>query len=109
MGDIFRDTFLGFIRVHVLYHASKGRIFGLEMIEELREHGYDLSPGTLYPILHALEKAGYLRSEQQVVAGKVRKYYRITVAGRKALRELREKIRELTREVLSDVPWAKRR
>jgi PadR family transcriptional regulator PadR len=104
VGDIFRDTFLGFVRVHVLYHAAKQRIFGMEMIEELREHGYDMSPGTLYPMLHAMEKAGYLRSEQEVVAGKVRKYYRITPPGAKVLAQLQEKIRELTHEVLNEVP-----
>lgn len=104
MTDIFRDTFLGFIRVHVLHHAAKDRIFGLEMIEELGEHGYEMSPGTLYPILHAMEKAGYLASDQEVVAGKVRKYYRATPAGMKVLRELRKKIRELTHEVLERSP-----
>jgi len=102
MSDIFRDTFLGFVRVHVLYHAAEERIYGVEMIEELGEHGYNLSPGTLYPILHALEKAGYLASEQEVVSGKVRKYYRATAAGRKVLRELQVKIRELTDEVLDE-------
>jgi DNA-binding PadR family transcriptional regulator len=102
MGDIFRDTFLGFVRVHVLYHASKGRIFGVEMIEELREHGYRLSPGTMYPILHALEKAGYLRTDPQVVEGRLRKYYRITPSGRKVLELLRARIGELTREVLEE-------
>ena len=106
MGDIFRDTFLGFIRVHVLYHASKDRIFGLEMIEELRRHGYDMSPGTLYPIFHAMEKAGYLQSEQAVVAGKVRKYYRITPGGRTVFAQLQDRIRELTREVLEERPRA---
>jgi DNA-binding PadR family transcriptional regulator len=109
VGDIFRDTFLGFVRVHVLYHASKGPIFGLEMIEELGEHGYDLSPGTLYPILHAMEKAGYLASEQEVVSGKVRKYYRATASGAKALRKLQERIRELTDEVLEDTGKPKAR
>lgn len=104
MGDIFRDTFLGFVRVHVLYHASKDRIFGLEMIEELEEHGYQMSPGTLYPILHALEKAGHLTSEQETVEGKVRKYYRITPTGRLVLDQLRDRIRELTREVLEERP-----
>ena len=109
MGDIFRDTFLGFVRVHVLYHAAKDRIFGLEMMEELREHGYDLSPGTLYPTLHAMEKAGYLRAEQEVVSGKVRKYYRITPTGKRVLGQLQAKIRELTQEVLDDVtPTARR-
>ena len=102
MSDIFRETFLGFVRVHVLYHASKERIFGVEMIEELKRHGYSMSPGTLYPILHAMEKAKYLRSVQEVVAGKTRKYYRITATGSKALGKLQEKIRELTDEVLDE-------
>jgi hypothetical protein len=70
MRDIFRETFLGFIRVHLLHHAAREPIFGTEMLDELRRHGYALSPGTLYPILHGLEAAGYLRSEQQVVGGK---------------------------------------
>lgn len=100
--DIFRETFLGFIRVHLLHHAAKEPIFGTEMLEELRRHGYALSPGTLYPILHGLEEAGYLRSEQQVVAGKVRRYYRGTARGAKALEKLKLKIRELTDEVLED-------
>lgn len=106
MGDIFRDTFLGFMRVHILYHAAKGRIFGLEMIEELREHGYELSPGTLYPILHSMEQAGYLRCEHAVAAGKARKYYRATALGKRVLVQLKERIRELTEEVLEELPPA---
>lgn len=104
MRDIFRETFLGFIRVHLLHHAIKEPVFGTEMIEELRRHGYVLSPGTLYPILHGLETAGYLRSEQRVVAGKVRRYYRSTARGAKALDRLKVKIRELTDEVLDERP-----
>lgn len=104
MADIFREAFLGFIRVHLLHHAAQGRIFGVEMIEELEEHGYKLSPGTLYPILHAMQDAGYLRSEVEVVAGRKRKYYRATPSGRKALRELKKKIRELSDEMFESVP-----
>lgn len=102
MGDIFRDTYLGFIRVHVLHHAVKERVFGVAMIAELRGHGYDTGPGTLYPILHGLEKAGYLASAHEVVRGHRRKYYGATPAGVRVLRELQEKIRELTGEVLED-------
>lgn len=102
MGDIFRDIFLAFIRVHLLHHAEEGRIYGLEMIQELARHGYDVSPGTLYPIFHSLEEQGYLSSEQETVAGKVRKYYRITERGSDALRQLRPKVRELVGEVLGD-------
>jgi DNA-binding PadR family transcriptional regulator len=98
--DIFRDVFLGFIRVHILHHAAKGPVFGAEMMEELEHHGYELSAGTLYPILHAMERADYLVSQYDVVAGKRRKYYRATRSGERALKQLRLKIRELTDEVL---------
>jgi DNA-binding PadR family transcriptional regulator len=97
---MLRDIFLAFVRVHLLHHASAERIYGLEMIEELRLHGYEMSPGTLYPILHGLEERGYLRSEQELANGKVRKYYRATAAGRKLLEQLKSKIRELEHEVL---------
>lgn len=102
MDDIFRDIFLAFVRVHLLHHAAEGPIFGLEMIEELARHGYQVSPGTLYPVFHELERAGYLSCEPETVNGKVRKYYRITAAGRDALVRLRSKIRELVREVLHE-------
>jgi len=102
MRDIFRETFLGFIRVHLLHHAAKERIFGTEMIEELAHHGYEMSPGTLYPILHAMEAAGYLASEQENVAGKMRRYYAITPEGAVVLQQLKQKVRELTEEVLED-------
>ena len=110
MSDLFRDTFLGFVRVHLLHHAVHEPIFGAEMIEELRRHGYALSPGTLYPILHALEAEGYLRSEQRVVNGKVRRYYRATARGVRTLEKLKVKIRELVDEVLEehDAPSAAR-
>ncbi len=100
MADIFRDVFLGFARVHILHHAAKERIFGVEMMEELGHHGYDLGPGTLYPILHGMEKSGYLVSEHEVIDGKRRKYYRATKTGERLLKDLRKKIRELTDEVL---------
>lgn len=102
MGDIFRDIFLAFVRVHLLHHAAEGRIYGQAMRQELARHGYDLSPGTLYPIFHSLEEGGYLSSEQEIVSGKVRKYYRITAPGRELLQTLRPKIRELVGEVLVD-------
>lgn len=103
MDEIFREIFLAFVRVHLLHHAAEGPIYGLEMIDELARHGYEIGPGTLYPVLHSLERAGYLSGEKQAVQGKVRKYYRITDAGREALLRLRPKIRELVDEVLGPV------
>ncbi|MBE7414220.1 MAG: helix-turn-helix transcriptional regulator [Deltaproteobacteria bacterium] len=97
---ILRDFFLGFIKIHTLHHAMKEDVYGLWLIEELNEHGYDLSPGTLYPILHKLEEDGLLTSYSEVVEGKVRKYYQTTPKGAHALERLREKIIELVKEVV---------
>ncbi|MFC1908628.1 PadR family transcriptional regulator [Chloroflexota bacterium] len=66
-----REFFLGLIKIHILYHASKDSIFGAEMTQEIVRHGYNISPGTLYPTLHSLEKEGYLKSSSKVVEGKV--------------------------------------
>jgi DNA-binding PadR family transcriptional regulator len=101
---ITRGVFLAFVRVHILHHAAEGSVFGLEMIEELRHHGYYIGPGTLYPILHNLENAGCLRSKQKVVNGKQRKYYVATAEGKLVLVALRKKIRELMHEVLEENP-----
>ncbi len=96
---MIRDFFLGFIKLHILYHASREPIYGLDFIRELETHGYRLSPGTLYPIFHKLEKQGYLVSERQVVDGKVRKYYTSTPRGKDALLEAYTKAQELLDEI----------
>ncbi len=101
-NTIVRDVFLAFVRVHILHHAAKDSIFGLEMIEELRRHGYTLSPGTLYPILHELENSGFLSCNGKVVGGKVRKYYKATARGRRVLAEVKGKINELVSEILEE-------
>jgi PadR family transcriptional regulator, regulatory protein PadR len=97
---MLRDLFLGFIKVHVLHHAAQAPVYGLALMEELRRHGYTLSPGTLYPLLHGLEESGYLAHAPRVVGGKVRKYYTITPRGQEALADARTKMRELVAEVL---------
>jgi PadR family transcriptional regulator PadR len=93
------DLFLGFVKLHILYHAGREPVYGLWLIEELTEHGYRLSPGTLYPILHGLQEDRLLSSETRVVEGKARKYYRLTSAGRKALEEGKKKAQELLEEL----------
>ncbi|MFH1908423.1 MAG: PadR family transcriptional regulator [Chloroflexota bacterium] len=94
-----RDLFLGFIKLHILYHAGREPVYGLWLIEELARHGYRLSPGTLYPILHGLEEEKLLISEGRVVEGKMRKYYRLTETGRTVLAEGKIKARELLDEI----------
>jgi len=96
--------FGGFVRMHILYHATKEPIFGVEMMEELARHGYDVGAGTIYPILHQLEEVGYLTSSAEVVAGKTRKYYRATPEGTAALEATKAKLRELVKEVIDDKP-----
>ena len=99
---MLKDFFLGFVKIHILYHASREAIYGVEILEELGRHGYRLSPGTLYPTLHRLAGEGYLESSSKVVGGKVRKYYTITERGLVALDEARGKLAELVNEVLLD-------
>ncbi len=99
---MLKDLFLGFVKTHILYHASRGPIYGVEMLEELARHGYRLSPGTLYPTLHRLEQDGYLSAQRKVVNGKVRRYYTITQPGQEILDEAKQRIAELVNEVLLD-------
>jgi len=106
-SKVLRDVSLAFVRIHILHHAAEGRIFGVEVMDELKRHGYDIGPGTLYPILHALEETAVLSSTHELVGGKRRRYYRTTKAGDSVLEELRAKIRELVDEVMP--PRARRK
>jgi DNA-binding PadR family transcriptional regulator len=96
----YRDFYSGLIRLHVLHHAVEEPIFGLGMIDELRRHGYQISPGTLYPLLHGLEKKRYLKATDVRSGKSLRKVYRATPLGRKALALAKEKVRELFRELI---------
>ncbi|HLE75156.1 MAG TPA: PadR family transcriptional regulator [Candidatus Bathyarchaeia archaeon] len=96
---MLRDFFLGSIKIHILHHASQEPIYGLWIIEELANHGYAISPGTLYPILHSLEAKQLLRSYDENVQGKIRKYYTVTSKGKTYLQEARQKVRELVDEL----------
>ena len=97
-----RSFFLGFIKIHILYHASKEPVFGVWISEELARHGYSISPGTLYPTLHRLERDGYLKRITKVVNGRVRKYYQATDEGELMLEKAKHKIRELVTEVIEE-------
>ena len=96
------DLFSGdFIKLHVLHHASEQPVYGLWLIEELAEHGYRVSPGTLYPLLHSLEQSELLKSYNEVYEGKVRRYYRITIIGRRQLKKAKLQLLELMGEILT--------
>ena len=94
-----RELFYGLIRIHVLLHASHEPIFGLAMMEELAHHGYRIGPGTLYPLLHGMERSGLIKTIPGRPGSRARRIYRITPEGRKALRKSREKVDELHHEL----------
>ena len=73
------------MRLHVLHHAAREPVHGTWLIAELQKHGHDVSPGTLYPILHSMEGNGLITSEHNVIDGKRLRRYVITDQGRAAL------------------------
>jgi len=94
-----QDLLTGFIRLHILHHAAKEEIYGQWIIEELGRHGYKLSAGTLYPMLHKLERQAYLRSREKRFGRTARRLYRATAQGRAALEDAKDKLRELVGEL----------
>jgi PadR family transcriptional regulator PadR len=96
-----REILLSLWKIHILHHADDGPVVGQWMLGELREHGYDVSPGTLYPLLKRLERHGWLRSEVSSGGGaRARRSYYLTPEGRKVLRLVRRQVGELRGEVL---------
>jgi PadR family transcriptional regulator PadR len=90
----------GMIRLHILHHAAKQPLYGHWMIEELNRHGYKISAGTIYPLLHGMQRRGYLTSKSERANGRCRRMYRATVKGRRALQQTKGKIRELFKELI---------
>jgi PadR family transcriptional regulator PadR len=88
------------VRLHILHHAVEGELYGQWMIEELGRHGYKISPGTLYPMLHALERKGLLKSRMHGVGRRARRLYRETPMGRRALAAAKDRVRELFGELI---------
>lgn len=91
--------FKGLIRLHILHHAVDGGFYGQWLIQELARHGYKLSPGTLYPMLHAMERRGYLKSKTERLGRTFRRMYVATALGRDANKHAKIKVRELVGEI----------
>lgn len=98
------EIFSGLIRIHVLHHACAEGVFGFGMINELRRHGYKIGPGTMYPLLHSMERRGWLRSSDTWIDGRKRKVYFATNAGKKTLEEAKIKVHELFEELFEGSP-----
>lgn len=97
-----KSLFGGLIRLHILHHAVRGDIYGQWIMEELGRHGYRLSAGTLYPVLHGMEQAGYLVSTPERRGSATRRLYRATSAGAEALTAAKARLRELFGELFED-------
>jgi DNA-binding PadR family transcriptional regulator len=93
-----RDLYSGMMRLHILRHAAERPIFGLGMVEELARHGYRISPGTLFPLLHGLEKKGYIRSTERRNGKSLRKMYQATPR-RRALAAAKSRVHEFIGEL----------
>lgn len=95
-----REVLLAFWKVHILCHASEKPLYGQWMLRELRHHGYEVSPGTLYPILHRMARLGWIQeAEATAQKSKARKLYTITPLGTDMLDIIRHQLAELLREL----------
>lgn len=99
-----KDLYAGLVRLHILHHAAHEPVFGVGIMAELRRHGYEMSAGTVYPMLHGLEKKGYLASHQERSGRHERRVYAITALGEAALADARSKVKELFGELLEGRP-----
>jgi PadR family transcriptional regulator PadR len=108
--ELEREILLSFWKAHILHHAGEKSLHGQWVIYELRRHGYEISAGTLYPLLHRMERVGWLKGKADPEGGKrARKDYRLTPEGRKALEIVREHIKELYGEVVLEAEGEKKR
>ena len=99
-----REILLSFWKIHILHHAAKGPVVGQWMLKELRHHGYDVSPGTLYPMLHRMERLGWLRSEADASCGpKARRSFYATGQGKEVLAIVLKQMQELKNETQTAV------
>lgn len=104
-----REILLSFWKVHILHHAGEEAIHGQWILTELGRHGYQISPGTLYPLLNRMERLGWLKGKSDPRGGRrARKDYRLTAEGRKVLRVIRRQLEELYAEVIAEAGKARR-
>ena len=113
MADpILREILLAFWKVHILHHAEEHAIYGQWLLEELRRHGFQVSPGTLYPLLARMQRAGWLqvvKARNANPSPKARREYVLTAKGAQLLEQLRRQVEELHHEVIEEAKEAGRK
>lgn len=99
MRNMMREILFAFWKIHILHHAAERPVYGQWIIEELRRHGYEISPGTLYPLLRRMERAGWIRPSPRRDGLSTRRDYLLAPGGREALTVIRRSLRELNAEL----------
>ncbi len=105
------STIKGHVDMLVLSVLAPGPLHGYAVIEELKtrsDDSFDLPEGTIYPVLHRLEKEGLLASAWSEAAGRRRRTYTLTKAGKRVLAEQRlawQAFSEAVGKVLGGAPW----
>ncbi|GAA2850659.1 PadR family transcriptional regulator [Microbacterium arabinogalactanolyticum] len=98
------ESLKGHMDMLVLAVIARGPLHGYGVIDALRERSegsFDLAEGTVYPVLHRLERAGLLSHEWSESTGRRRKLYRLTASGTARLREQQNGWREFVGAVES--------
>ena len=98
-----KKVYLGFLNIHILYHASIEPIYGVWMIDELNHHGYKIGASHIYPLLRKMTTEGLIFMEERNENGRIRKYYSITNKGKILLEDLKHKVKELSGEVSKNI------
>jgi DNA-binding PadR family transcriptional regulator len=107
--EVSREILLAFWKVHILHHASEEPLHGQWLLKELSHHGYEISPGTLYPLLARMERLDWLKSKSAKRGGpRARKDYTLTTEGKKVLEHVRGQIQELYEEVVVEARKARK-
>jgi len=101
--ELVRDILLSVWRIHILHHAAHRPVIGQWIIRELRHHGYEVSPGTIYPLLARMERRGWLTCAVDIEGGlKAKREYNLTELGHEILAHLRDVVRELHHEIIDE-------
>lgn len=102
--ELEREILLSVWKIHILHHAAHRPVIGQWIIRELRHHGYEVSPGTIYPLLARMERRGWLACHVDMSGGlKARREYTLTSLGHEILEQLRTVVRELHHEVIEEM------
>jgi DNA-binding PadR family transcriptional regulator len=93
-----RELKKGLTTLIVLSALEEGELYGYGLRREVSERtrgAFGFSEGALYPLLHGLQRKGWVGARFAKVRGRERKYYALTSEGRRALTALRQDWQQL--------------